>query len=80
MTRLFRSDPVLPCRMSEAEVLRVAGDVVTGHADALYVYGAQQTPTGIEWRVEARVIGAAPYVRIADATGLVIEAGRYATR
>ncbi len=84
LARMFRSDPppvpVLPCRMSEAEVLRLARDAVHADEGALYVHGAQQTPAGIEWRVEARVIGAAPFVRIDDATGRVLEAGRYATR
>ena len=84
LNRLLRIDPPnaarLACRMSEDEVLRVARQAVSGDEDALYVHGAQQTPRGIEWRVEARVIGAAPYVRVDDATGAVIEAGRYAAR
>jgi hypothetical protein len=84
LTRLFRSKPapgpILLCRMSEAEVLRVARSAVEGDEGPLSVHGAQQTPTGIEWRVEARVIGAAPFVRIDDATGNVLEVGRYARR
>ncbi len=84
LARLFRSDPSpgrgFACRMSEEDVLRAARGAVGEDEDLLYVQGAEQTPTGIVWRVEARVIGASPFVRIDDATGSVIEAGRHAAR
>lgn len=82
LRRLLRLPPPAPrpaCRMSEAEALQVAGTVIDTVGGALAAR-PEQRGNGVEWHVSKLVIGAAPFVRIDDATGTIIESGCHNAR
>ena len=74
-----RAQPGPTCRLSEAQAREIARTAV-GRDTPLHVQGVVQTPAGIEWRIGTATVGSGVLVRIADATGEVLERSSWGVR
>jgi hypothetical protein len=77
---LGKSDPTRPrCRLTETEALQIARNEL-GDATPLHVTRIARTERGIEWQIGTATIGSGATVSIDDATGAVIERGKWGIR
>ena len=81
LRKLFgKSAPMRPsCRLTETEALQIARNEL-GDATPLYVTGIARTERGIEWQIGTATVGSGTTISIDDATGVVIEQGRWGVR
>ena len=68
-----------PCRLTETEALQIARKELGGEMP-LYVTKIAQTERGIEWQIGTATIGSGATISIDDATGAVIERGKWGIR
>ena len=77
---LGKSAPTRPtCRLTETEALEIARHAL-GAATPLYVTRIARTERGIEWQIGTATIGSGVTISIDDATGAVIERGKWGIR
>lgn len=77
---LGKSAPARPsCRLTETEALQIAHNEL-GDATPLHVTKIAQTERGIEWQIGTATIGSGATISIDDATGAVIERGKWGVR